>query len=80
LNSSENHGEARISSGNPESETSALIQILMQIPDDDRRELAKVVERWHKIGPELRKAVLAVVASGDNVIDVQAQPSLESKD
>jgi hypothetical protein len=42
----------------------ALMQILMQIPDEDRRMLTQIVERWGDLSDELKRAVLRVVASG----------------
>ena len=42
----------------------ALMQILMQIPDEDRRMLSQIVERWGDLSDELKRAVLAVVGSG----------------
>ena len=42
----------------------ALMQILMQIPDEDRRMLTQIVERWGDLSDELKRAVLRVVGSG----------------
>ena len=44
------------------------MHILMQISDGDRRDLAFIIRRWHEIGPELKKAVLAVVSSGSSQV------------
>jgi hypothetical protein len=40
------------------------MQILMQIPDEDRRMLTQIVERWGDLSDELKRAVLRVVGSG----------------
>jgi hypothetical protein len=37
------------------------MHILMQIPDEDRRMLSHIVERWGGLSDELKRAVLAVV-------------------
>jgi hypothetical protein len=42
----------------------ALMQILMQIPDEDRRMLTQIVERWGDLSDELKRAVLRAVGSG----------------
>ena len=39
----------------------ALMQILMQISDEDRRMLSQIVERWGDLSDELKRAVLRVV-------------------
>ena len=39
----------------------ALIKILTNLTDEDRRMLAKIVERWGSISEELNEAVLRVV-------------------
>jgi hypothetical protein len=39
----------------------ALIKILTNLPDSDRRMLERIVERWSDLSDELRKAVLRVV-------------------
>jgi len=41
----------------------ALMQILMQIPDEDRRMLSQIVERWGHLSDELKRAVLAIIGS-----------------
>jgi hypothetical protein len=37
------------------------MQILMQIPDEDRRMLTQIVEKWGSLSDELKRAVLRVV-------------------
>ena len=44
----------RVSVYSPE----ALIKILTNLPDSDRRMLAKIVERWGSLSDELKRAVL----------------------
>ena len=39
----------------------ALIKILTNLPDADRRILSQIVERWGDLSDELKKAVLEVV-------------------
>jgi hypothetical protein len=39
------------------------MQILMQIPDEDRRMLSQIVERWGHLSDELKRAVLAIIGS-----------------
>ena len=39
----------------------ALIKILTNLPDEDRRMLARIVERWCDLSDELKRAVLRVV-------------------
>ena len=39
----------------------ALIKILTNLPDSDRRMLARIVERWGSLSEELKRAVLRVV-------------------
>ena len=39
----------------------ALIKILTNLTDEDRRMLARIVERWGSLSDELKKAVLRVV-------------------
>jgi len=36
----------------------ALIKILTNLPDSDRRMLARIVERWGSLSEELKRAVL----------------------
>jgi hypothetical protein len=43
----------------------ALIKILTNLPDSDRRMLSQIVERWGSLSDELKRAVLRVVGSGD---------------
>ena len=39
----------------------ALIKILTNLTDEDRRMLSQIVERWGGLSDELKRAVLAVV-------------------
>tara|TARA_B100001057_G_scaffold170767_1_gene171568 strand:- start:475 stop:678 length:204 start_codon:yes stop_codon:yes gene_type:complete len=41
--------------------TEALIKILTNLPDTDRRMLSRIVERWGSLSEELKEAVLRVV-------------------
>ena len=41
--------------------TEALIKILTNLPDSDRRLLSHIVERWGDLSDELKRAVLRVV-------------------
>jgi len=41
--------------------TEALIKILTNLTDEDRRMLARIVERWGSLSEELKRAVLRVV-------------------
>jgi hypothetical protein len=43
----------------------ALIKILTNLTDADRRVLTHIVERWGSLSDELKRAVLRVVGSGD---------------
>jgi hypothetical protein len=45
--------------------TAALIKILTNLTDADRRVLTHIVERWGSLSDELKRAVLRVVGSGD---------------
>ena len=47
----------RVSVCSPE----ALIKILTNLTDEDRRMLARIVERWGNLSEELKEAVLRVV-------------------
>ena len=38
-----------------------LIKILTNLPDSDRRMLARIVERWGSLSEELKRAVVRVV-------------------
>ena len=42
----------------------ALIKILTNLTDVDRRMLSQIVERWGDLSDELKRAVVAVVGSG----------------
>ena len=46
---------------NAEDSIDPLMHILMQIPDEDRRMLSQIVERWGDLSADLKRAVLAVV-------------------
>jgi len=39
----------------------ALIKILTNLTDEDRRMLARIVERWGSLSDELKRAILRVV-------------------
>jgi hypothetical protein len=39
----------------------ALIKILTNLPDSDRQQLARIVERWGSLSEELKRAILRVV-------------------
>ena len=39
----------------------ALIKILTNLTDEDRRMLARIVERWESLSDELKEAVLRVM-------------------
>ena len=41
--------------------TEALIKILTNLTDEDRRMLARIVERWESLSDELKEAVLRVM-------------------
>ena len=41
--------------------TEALIKILTNLTDEDRRMLARIVERWGSLSDELKRVVLRVV-------------------
>ena len=41
--------------------TEALIKILTNLTDEDRRILARIVERWGSLSEEFKEAVLRVV-------------------
>ena len=41
--------------------TEALIKILTNLTDEDRRMLARIVERWGSLSEELKMALLRVV-------------------
>ena len=44
--------------------TEALIKILTNLPDVDRRMLSQIVERWASLSDEFKRAVLRVVGQG----------------
>ena len=48
--------------GDSDCSPEALIKILTNLPDSDRRMLSQIVERWGDLSEELKRAVLAVVA------------------
>ena len=54
-------GSTLVNKGDSAHSTEALIKILTNLPDEDRRMLGRIVQRWGSISEELKEAVLRVV-------------------
>ena len=53
-----------VNKGDSAHSTEALIKILTNLTDADRRMLSQIVERWGSLSDELKRAVLRVVGVG----------------